>query len=467
MVPTRELAEQVLSNIKQFCMYCSKDVTALNLATDLSPGQQKPLLAELPQVIISTPSRIVAHLESGNITLDATFQSLVIDEADLMLSFGYESDLKKLIKFLPKVYQAYLMSATLSEEVNDMKKQLLRNPVTIRLEEGTDEPSRLSQFCVKTDQKDKFLILFFILKFRLLKGKCLIFVNDIDRCYRLKLFLNQFSIQAGVLNSELPHASRLHTVQEFNKGVFDYLIATDESELKGEVDSDDEKSLKPSKTGGKKQKKIRQDKEYGISRGIDFKNVAAVINFDVPTSTRTYTHRIGRTARGDASGMALSFVSESDTRLWNKIEYKQKSKNMSIEPYQFDMSQIDGFRYRCDDALRSVTKTTIREARLKELKAELLNSEKLKSHFAENPKDLDAIRHDRPLHVMRSQPHLKHIPNYLAPNAAAASTEDLGDLKVTFHKKKQNRRRPQRDDRKRKMDPLKSLVYASKKKKIE
>jgi ATP-dependent RNA helicase DDX56/DBP9 len=86
------------------------------------------------------------------------------------------------------------------------------------------------------------LFAFVIVKLKLIKGKILLFVNDIDRCYKLKLFLEQFSIKACVLNSELPLNSRYHIVEEFNRGIYDYLIATDESELKGEQDSEDEES---------------------------------------------------------------------------------------------------------------------------------------------------------------------------------------------------------------------------------
>ena len=92
---------------------------------------------------------------------------------------------------------------------------------------------------------DKFLLTYVILKLKLVKGKCIIFVNDVNRCYRLKLFLEQFSIKSCVLNSELPVNSRVHIVQEFNKGVYDYIIATDEGSGSMEPDSDDESEETP------------------------------------------------------------------------------------------------------------------------------------------------------------------------------------------------------------------------------
>lgn len=328
------------------------------------------------------------------------------------------------------------------------------------------------------------------------------FVNDIERCYKLKLFLEQFSIKTCVLNSELPLNSRYHIVQEFNKGIYDYIIATDESELKGEQDTDDEdeemeddateaigeyysqlvigvgndttdssvrrvydteihkngkvnssepnldvaNAKKNNTKKSKKTKKVVKDKEYGVSRGVDFQNVAAVINFDFPKSAKAYTHRIGRTARGGQRGMSLSFVvpkdiadehrdrdrtiSRSSTiddgKVLARVEKNQSDRGVAIKPYNFDKKQVDGFRYRLEDALRAVTGVAVREARVKELKNEILNSEKLKAHFEDKPKDLDFLRHDRPLHPTRVQQHLKHIPQYLMPKIAPPTSASTG-----------------------------------------
>lgn len=125
----------------------------------------------------------------------------------------------------------------------------------MKLEEGEDELKNLTQYSVRCSEVDKFLLTFVILKLRLVRGKCILFVNDVERCYRLKLFLEQFSIKSCVLNSELPlnsrsvgfwylevclNTRRYHTVQEFNKGVYDYIIASDESAATSEHDTDDE-----------------------------------------------------------------------------------------------------------------------------------------------------------------------------------------------------------------------------------
>jgi ATP-dependent RNA helicase DDX56/DBP9 len=269
-------------------------------------------------------------LNASHVDLSESLDSLVIDEADLILSYGYDEDMKAILALLPPIYQSYLMSATMSPDVDELKQLVLRNPAVLKLEEAND-PHLLTQYVVRCTEQDKYLLTFFILKLKVHpfgSGKCILFVNSIDRCYRLKLFLEQFGVKCCTLNSELPLKSRFHIVQEFNRGVYDFIIATDESgDLKfKEVDSDEEEETvtkegteeskdetgdEPPKKRQKKTKKKSKDLEYGVSRGIDFKNVQAVINFDVPRTSRSYMHRVGRTARGVGNkGFALTFLEE-------------------------------------------------------------------------------------------------------------------------------------------------------------
>ena len=204
----------------------------------------RPLLAEKPDIVVATPSKALTHLEAENMILRDSLENLVIDEADLVLSFGYEEDVRKILSYLPKIYQSFLMSATFTKEIEQLTALVLRKPAILALEDTQEETESLTQYVVKCTEFEKFLFAFVIIKLKLIKGKILLFVNDIDRCYKLKLFLEQFSIKSCVLNSELPLNSRYHIVEEFNRGIYDYLIATDESELKGEQDSEDEESEK-------------------------------------------------------------------------------------------------------------------------------------------------------------------------------------------------------------------------------
>lgn len=155
-----------------------------------------------------------------------------------------------------------------------------------------------------------------------------------------------------------------------------------------------------SKSKKRKQRRKGTDNEYGVSRGVDFIDVSCVINFDLPPSSRSYTHRVGRTARAGRTGMALSFVvpqeqwgknrvvgcvesTKEDDKIFARIEKEQAARGSKIKEYKFDMKQVEAFRYRMEDALRAVTRSAIREARIKELKSEILNSDKLKVRQAQ------------------------------------------------------------------------------------
>lgn len=116
-----------------------------------------------------------------------------------------------------------------------------------------------------------------------------------------------------------------------------------------------------------------------------------------------------------------------DERVFARIESAQGARGSKLQEYKFDMRQVEAFRYRMEDALRAVTRAAVREARVKELKTEILNSEKLKAHFEDHPLDLEYLRHDKPLHPARVQAHMRHVPKYLLPRGATAPAVPGGD----------------------------------------
>lgn len=417
------------------------------------------------------------------------------------------------------------MSATLSPELNSLKKVVLSNAVVLKLEEEEegqngaakkDKKGSLTQFYLSLPKKDKNLVLYVFLKLGLLKGKGLFFTNTIDGGYRLKLFLEQFHIRSAVLNAELPLKSRLNIIEQFNVGNFDYLIATDEGtdaaassnisshgrtrkgasadnnnndddEHNNDDDDDNsDKETKPPKKSFKKSSKREKDTEYGVSRGLDFRGVSFVVNVDFPPTPESYTHRIGRTARGGARGVALSLVETDNPQkskalleaVWesqphlpatgkdegdvlrsareeegdgigadrsgNGLEYRTQPT-----PLDFDLVEIEGFRYRVEDVGRAVTKVAVRETRAAEIKAEILNSRRLEGYFESNANDLQLLRHDRrATHVSKVQDHLKNVPKYLLPRG----------MQVAATRKRKRRRIRNRGsgERRKDNDPLQS-----------
>ncbi|AMD22877.1 HHR108Cp [Eremothecium sinecaudum] len=492
LVPTRELAHQVHMVLEKLVLYCAKDVRMLNLSSSVNESVLGSLLSERPEIIISTPAKLLGVLEgkqSEYVSLDE-LRFLVIDEVDLILTFGYQEDLMKISGYLPlkKNLQTFLMSATLSDEIQELKAKFCRSPAILKLndEQITKDQKKLIQYYVRVSEFDKFLLGYVIFKLGLIKGKTIVFVNTIDRGYRLKLVLEQFGIKSCILNSELPMNSRQHIVDQFNKNVYNLLIATDDSEYDKEEEAgaeeeqpseESQENAKTEKSSKKAKDGVKADKEYGASRGVDFKNVSCVLNFDLPTTAKSYVHRIGRTARAGQSGTAISFVvpqkefgkhkpsmlvtAKKDEKIISRIIKQQTKLGFEIQPYSFDINQVEGFRYRMEDGFRAVTQVAIREARIKELKQELLASEKLKRHFEENPQDLVSLRHDKELHPARVQQHLKRVPEYLLPESARQNKAKIGFVPFHNSKKKHGKVRKDRKDRKRgsgkKSDPLKNF----------
>ncbi|KAL8989954.1 MAG: hypothetical protein Q9177_001277 [Variospora cf. flavescens] len=496
LLPTHELAQQTSKVVAAFTAFCHKEVHVVDLTQKVPDSVQRSLLADSPDLVIATPGRAALSISTSAFPTDG-LSLLVIDEADLVLSYGYEDDLQNVAKSIPNGVQIMLVSATLTTEVDTIKNLYCRDPVILDVDDHVESKDDISQYVVKCAEDEKFLLAFVIFKLKLIKGKSLVFVADIDRCYRLKLFLEQFGVKCCVLNSGLPLNSRVHVVDEFNKNVYDIIIASDESEVLGGEEQSGIADNNPPRSsqhqhedasdasgevstmakqvgthlnvsvvtgdGSAKQKKrtvAKSSKDYGISRGIDFKNIACVLNFDLPTTSKSYTHRTGRTARAGRTGMALSFVvpacqflkhkptstpsAQHDEVILAKIIRHQGKIGKEIKPYDFDMKQVEAFKYRVNDALRAVTPIAVREARTRELRQEMLKSEKLKRHFEENPADLEHLKHDGVLRPARVQAHLKHIPDYLMPSKGrqGLSNGDIGF--VGFRKTTENRIRKAR-----------------------
>eukprot|EP01111_Echinosteliopsis_oligospora_P015467 TRINITY_DN6135_c0_g1_i1.p1 TRINITY_DN6135_c0_g1~~TRINITY_DN6135_c0_g1_i1.p1 ORF type:complete len:579 (-),score=137.71 TRINITY_DN6135_c0_g1_i1:28-1764(-) len=453
LVPTAELCSQTQTVIQALAQYTKLKVK--NLSGDVSKEIQAAMIQEgTVDVLITTPARLALHLKNGIVRLSEDgdgFQVLAIDEADLTLSFGYSDDLKLIVEALPRVYQGFIMSATLTPAITQLKTSFLHTPALLTLEEEGSAHPNLKEYgylCAGPD--DKFLMTFALLRLNVVRPKVLLFVNSIQRCFQLKIFLDRMSLKVAVLNSELPLESRLDIIHQFNNGTYGYLIATDElfqdsenaeevktTEVKDEEDEDEEK-------GNKSRKRKRQDKDYGVSRGVDFKAVATVINVDYPLSTKSYIHRIGRTARGGASGISVTLIgAEEEEEAWGKMQTKRQ---LVIDNLPFEGKLLDSFRYRCEDVMRSVTKNTVKQARIEAVKRELLNSKKLKKHFSANPDERKMVEHAGALVTSTSNDfsNLRHIPGYLLPEAVRKDVQkeakSLPRKYLVDHKKKQSKK---------------------------
>ncbi|XP_047956821.1 DEAD-box ATP-dependent RNA helicase 16-like [Salvia hispanica] len=421
LVPTQELCQQVYSEVTSLIELCRVQLKVVQLRSEMSASELKTSLAGLPDIVVSTPACVRTCLKNGSLQAEALQESLsvlVLDEADLLLTYRYEDDIKALKAYVPKSCQCLLVSATASADVEKLKKLILHNPRILTLPEVGDVkddiiPKNVKQFYISCSARDKLIHILALLILKLIEKKVLIFVNSIDTSFRLKLFFEQFEIKSAVLNAELPQNSRLHILEEFNAGLFNYLIATDDSQSAEEQNDKETRALK--KKSKKHSKKL--DAEFGVVRGIDFKNVYTVVNYDMPLTAPGYVHRIGRTGRAYNTGASVSLVSPEEMEIFEEIksilgENDTDSKYIAPFPWHSKIA-AESLRYRTEDVSRSITKLAVRESRAQDLRNEILNSEKLKAHFQDNPKDLDLLKHDKVLSKKEPAAHLRDVPEYL------------------------------------------------------
>uniref|UniRef100_A0A0K0FKW9 RNA helicase n=1 Tax=Strongyloides venezuelensis TaxID=75913 RepID=A0A0K0FKW9_STRVS len=466
IVPTKELSAQIF-NLLSKLISTFPFIQAGNLA-ELNDEKQKIFLENEYDIIISTPSRLTsAFVLKPKLLRNVRY--VVLDEADLLFTFGYKEDLMLIKKKLPKKYQTIMTSATISDDLTEIKKILLTGPVlSVKLKEDLLPSSdQLTQYKINCNtEEEKFTVIISMLKLKLMQGKSIFFVSSVDRCYRLQIFLQCFKIPSCVLNPEMPANSRFNIIQKFNEGQFSYIIATDCKDLDQE-NLDNEEIKKPKRSKGISGSKY--DNESGVSRGIDFHHVSNVINFDFPPNLDVYIHRVGRTARGFNKGTAISFVLPEENATFEKIsnEISESMGENVITPYEIRMKDLDSFLLRTREALSGCTKGVIRETRLAEIKREILNSRKLESYFSQNSKDLAIIEQNKSLRKVKVQTETLHaVTDYMVPPALRglnleSSTfgssqgrhrNDISGIRSSF--KNKGRKRKFSKVGKKKVDPL-------------
>lgn len=449
LVPTKELCEQVLQEAKLLALACSGTIRVTSLVGEGRALRQSATTAG--QIVVATPGRLAELVRSGVPVVGAHTSFMVLDEADLLLSYGYAEDMATIAPCVPRSCQCMLVSATTSDDVEKLTKLVLTNPVTLDLtglgEDGTGDkggedgengagnrvdsadvdhrqlelPSSSGKPGSLAEMTERLLLLLTLVKFGLVDNKVLIFVNSPDVGMRTRLFLDAFGIRCSELHAEMPLNTRNHVLQQFNRGLFDYLIATDDvyvsvSDAKGDTRTGAGRGAKGAKGNSKKTK----SEEAGVTRGIDFRGVKTVVNLEMPPSVSAYVHRVGRTGRAGESGTAVTIVSgssDADGLMRDEIEKSLNKIHQELRPFdKITKVAVEGLRYRAEDVARSITKSVIREARTKDIKTELMNSKRLEEFFEERPADLQLIKHDRSVASTAagaSAPHLKHVPGYL------------------------------------------------------
>ena len=296
LLPTRELADQVAQQIALYAKYTKLRSTVVFGGMDMKP--QTIELKKGVEVLVATPGRLLDHIEAKNAVLNQV-EYVVLDEADRMLDIGFLPDLQRILSYLPKQRTTLLFSATFSPEIKRLAGSYLQNPITIEVARPNETASTVEQRFYSAKDDDKRRAIHQVLRTRGIK-QAFIFVNSKLGCARLARSLEREGLKTTALHGDKSQDERLKALDAFKQGEVDLLVCTDVA-----------------------------------ARGLDIKDVPAVFNFDVPFNAEDYVHRIGRTGRAGASGLAVTLVSGSDARLVADIEKLLKTK-LDIEALEYD-----------------------------------------------------------------------------------------------------------------------------------
>jgi len=284
IVPTRELAVQIDQQIQGFAYFTPVSSLAVYGGGDGQDWvQQKKALSMGADIIVATPGKLISHLANGYVKFDK-LKHLILDEADRMLDMGFNEDIMKIISYLPKKRQSLLFSATMPSEIRILAKNILNKPFEINI--GLSKPAAgvlQAAYLVYDAQKIK-LVKSLINNKPELKS-VLIFSATRKKVFDISIALRTKEYKVGAISSDLDQDKREDMLRSFRSKEIKVMVATDV-----------------------------------LSRGIDIKEIDLVINFDVPGDAEDYVHRVGRTARADATGMALTLINEDDMYKFHKIE---------------------------------------------------------------------------------------------------------------------------------------------------
>jgi superfamily II DNA/RNA helicase len=310
LLPTRELADQVAEQVKLYAKYTQLRSTVVFGGMDMKP--QTAELKKGVEVLVATPGRLLDHIEAKNCVLNQV-EYVVLDEADRMLDIGFLPDLQRILSYLPKTRTTLLFSATFSPEIKRLASSYLQDPITIEVARSNATASTVEQHFYRVDDDDKRAVLKQLVRERGVT-QAFVFVNSKLGCARLARSLEREGLKTTALHGDKSQDERLKALEAFKQGEVDLLVCTDVA-----------------------------------ARGLDIKDVPAVFNFDVPFNAEDYVHRIGRTGRAGASGLAVTLVSGSDTRLVGDIE-KLIKKKIDLEAIEYDE---DRPRERINDGRRA------------------------------------------------------------------------------------------------------------------
>ena len=282
MTPTRELATQVMNQLRAMLGRKSKIGSVLLIGGEPMPKQLKQLRNHHPQVIVGTPGRINDHLKRRSLVLNRT-DFLVLDETDRMLDMGFTEQVENVISHMASERQTLLFSATLPKNIIRIAEKYLREPVQVAVSPVSSPAANIKQDIVRVTEAEKYPYLLSQIDER--QGSIIVFVKTKYNTEKMAKRLFKEGYEADAIHGDLRQNKRDRVIADFRKKKYRILVATDVA-----------------------------------ARGLDIPHIEHVINYDLPQCAEDYIHRIGRTARAGAEGCALNLVTPADKRKWDAID---------------------------------------------------------------------------------------------------------------------------------------------------
>ncbi|KAI1334966.1 P-loop containing nucleoside triphosphate hydrolase protein [Xylariaceae sp. FL0016] len=312
LAPTRELAQQIGQAVD--ALGSSISVRSVTIVGGLDMVQQSIALGKKPHIVVATPGRLLDHLEKTKGFKLSGLKYFVIDEADRLLDMDFGPLLDKLLKFLPRERRTFLFSATMSSKVESLQRASLRDPVKVAVSASKYQTVKtLQQFYMFIPLMHKDIYLVSLIN-EFSGRSTIIFTRTVNEAQRVSFLLRNLGFGAIPLHGQLSQSARLGALTKFKSGNRDILVATDVA-----------------------------------ARGLDIPSVDLVLNFDLPGDSKTYVHRVGRTARAGKSGKAINLVTQYDIEIYMRLEAALGTK---LPEHPAEKEEVMVFRQRVEEAQR-------------------------------------------------------------------------------------------------------------------
>ncbi|PGH10917.1 ATP-dependent rRNA helicase RRP3 [Polytolypa hystricis UAMH7299] len=312
LAPTRELAVQISESFEALGSLISVRCAVIVGGMDMIA--QSIALGKKPHIVVATPGRLLDHLENTKGFSLRNMKYLVMDEADRLLDMDFGPILDKILKVLPRERRTYLFSATMSSKIESLQRASLSNPLRVSVSSKYQTVSTLLQTYIFLPHKHKDVYLVYLLN-EFAGQSAIIFTRTVNETQRTAIMLRSLGFGAIPLHGQLSQSARLGALSKFRSRSRDILVATDVA-----------------------------------ARGLDIPSVDVVFNYDLPADSKTYIHRVGRTARAGKSGHAISLVSQYDVEVWLRIENALGKK---LDTYKLEKDEVMVLNQRVNDAQRT------------------------------------------------------------------------------------------------------------------